>query len=119
MRVELRGTESSRVVLDTPAGEMDVTLHVPGLYNVYNGLAAVAATLAFGIAPQHIKAGLEAFTAAFGRIERVPVPGTGDKRLLMALVKNPVGFNEVLRCCSRCRARGRCRGRTTSADHYQ
>ncbi len=97
VRVELRGTESSRVVLDTPAGEMDVTLHVPGLYNVYNGLAAVAATLAFGIAPQHIKAGLEAFMAAFGRIERVPVPGEGDKRLLMALVKNPVGFNEVLR----------------------
>jgi UDP-N-acetylmuramyl tripeptide synthase len=95
--VELRGTESSRVVLDTPVGEMEVTLHVPGLYNVYNGLAAVAATLAFGIAPQHIKAGLEAFTAAFGRIERVPVPGAGDKRLLMALVKNPVGFNEVLR----------------------
>jgi UDP-N-acetylmuramyl tripeptide synthase len=76
---------------------MGVTLHVPGLYNVYNGLAAVAATLAFGIAPQHIKAGLEAFTAAFGRIERVAVPGAGDKRLLMALVKNPVGFNEVLR----------------------
>lgn len=97
VRVELRGTESSRVVLDTPVGEMDVTLHVPGLYNVYNGLAAVAATLAFGIAPEHIKAGLEAFTAAFGRIERIPVPGPGDKRLLMALVKNPVGFNEVLR----------------------
>ena len=100
------------MVLDTPAGEMDVTVHVPGLYNVYNGLAAVAATLAFGIAPQHIKAGLEAFTAAFGRIERMPVPGTGDKRLLMALVKNPVGFNEVLRMLFPVvGARGRCRGR--------
>lgn len=97
VRVELHGTESSRLLLDTPAGQMEVVLRVPGLYNVYNGLAAVAATLAFGVAPQHIKAGLEAFTAAFGRIERIPVPGEGDRHLLMALVKNPVGFNEVLR----------------------
>src|SRR5206468_1114300 len=36
-------------------------------------------------------------TAAFGRIERVPIPGESNKSLLMALVKNPVGFNEVLR----------------------
>jgi UDP-N-acetylmuramyl tripeptide synthase len=97
LRVELHGTDSSTLLLDTPAGEMQVVVRVPGLYNVYNGLAAVAATLAFGIAPAHIKAGLETFTAAFGRIERIPVPGEGDKRLFMALVKNPVGFNEVLR----------------------
>jgi UDP-N-acetylmuramyl tripeptide synthase len=97
VRVQLRGTESSRIVIQTPAGEIDVTLHVPGLYNVYNGLAAVAAALAFGVEPAAIKAGLEAFTAAFGRIERVDVPVDGNKSLLMALVKNPVGFNEVLR----------------------
>ena len=37
---------------------------------------------------------VERFEAAFGRLERVPMEG---RELLLALVKNPVGFNEVLR----------------------
>ena len=96
-RVRLNGTQDSELSLVTPAGPMQVTLKVPGLYNVYNGLAAVATALAFGISPRHIQEGLANFTAAFGRIERIPVPGSEGKELLMALVKNPVGFNEVLR----------------------
>ena len=96
-QVLLHGTEQSKVSLLTTHGEMNLTLNVPGLYNVYNGLAAVAATLTFGVAPAPIQNGLESFTAAFGRIERVALPGGKGKSLLMALVKNPVGFNEVLR----------------------
>ena len=96
-KVQLNGTESSELTLETPQGPLEVTLKVPGLYNVYNGLAAVSAALAFGVAPQYIKEGLGNFTAAFGRIERVAIPGSEGKSLLMALVKNPVGFNEVLR----------------------
>jgi UDP-N-acetylmuramyl tripeptide synthase len=100
-RVALHGTDHSRLALSTSAGDLELTLKVPGLYNVYNGLAAVTAALALGIAPEHIKRGLEQFSAAFGRIERVTVPGSepgGEgKQLMLALVKNPVGFNEVLR----------------------
>jgi len=96
-QVRLHGTDNSELSLITPAGPMHVTLKVPGLYNVYNGLAAISAALAFGISPRYIQEGLENFTAAFGRIERVAVPGDEGKNLLMALVKNPVGFNEVLR----------------------
>jgi UDP-N-acetylmuramyl tripeptide synthase len=96
-RVRLNGTESSAVTLRTPVGEVDITVQVPGLYNVYNALGAVAAALSFGVPLEIIKRGLESFTAAFGRIERVQVPGEGGRSLLMALVKNPVGFNEVLR----------------------
>jgi UDP-N-acetylmuramyl tripeptide synthase len=96
--VKLNGTGSSLVSLRLPNnGEAEITIGVPGLYNVYNGLAAVAAMLAFGVSIEHIKAGLANFTAAFGRIERVAIPGEDNKSLLMALVKNPVGFNEVLR----------------------
>jgi UDP-N-acetylmuramyl tripeptide synthase len=96
-RVRLHGTDSSELSLITPVGPMQVTLKVPGLYNVYNGLAAISVALAFGISLKHIREGLEKFTAAFGRIERVAIPGDDKKDLLMALVKNPVGFNEVLR----------------------
>ena len=41
-----------------------------------------------------IVAGLERFTAAFGRFERIAV---GDRRLLMLLIKNPAGANEAVR----------------------
>ena len=41
-----------------------------------------------------IAAGLARFTAAFGRFERIEVDG---KRLLILLVKNPAGANEVVR----------------------
>ncbi len=98
-RVALHGTDHSQLALSSPAGDLELTLKVPGLYNVYNGLAAVTAALALGIAPEHIRRGLEQFSAAFGRIERVAVPGPGGegRQLMLALVKNPVGFNEVLR----------------------
>ena len=38
--------------------------------------------------------GLERFTAAFGRFERIAV---GDRRLLVLLIKNPAGANEAVR----------------------
>lgn len=85
---------STRLRVHTPAGEMAVTLPVPGLYNVYNGLAATAGALALGIAPADVARGLARMSAAFGRLERVAV---GDRWVSLALIKNPVGCTEVLR----------------------
>ena len=67
---------------------------LPGLYNVYNALAAVAVCTAIGVQRGTIVQGLETFTTAFGRLERIQVE---DRQLFLALVKNPVGFTEVLR----------------------
>jgi UDP-N-acetylmuramyl tripeptide synthase len=41
-----------------------------------------------------VRAGLEGFGGAFGRVERIPVNG---REVLILLVKNPAGANEVLR----------------------
>ena len=76
------------------AERIDLTLPLPGLYNVYNALAAIAGGLALGIAPAAAAGALGSFRAAFGRLERVPV---GDRAVAVALVKNPVGCTEVLR----------------------
>jgi UDP-N-acetylmuramyl tripeptide synthase len=54
----------------------------------------VATCTVLGVRPDPIARGLETFTAAFGRIERIRVE---DRQVFMALVKNPVGFTEVLR----------------------
>ena len=44
-RVELLGMSGTRVSITTPAGELELSLSLPGLYNVYNALAATACCL--------------------------------------------------------------------------
>jgi lipid II isoglutaminyl synthase (glutamine-hydrolysing) len=92
--VELRGMAGSRVRVRTPAGELSLDLPLPGLYNVYNALAAVAAALELGVAPERVAAALGDVKAAFGRVETLAV---GDGELSILLIKNPAGANEVLR----------------------
>ncbi len=90
----LASTSGSELSLSTPDGPLEVKVSLPGLYNVYNTLAAAATGFALDIPVVAIKQGVDTFSAAFGRIERVAI---GDKMVFLALVKNPVGFNEVLR----------------------
>jgi len=93
-RVVLDGLRGARVTLRTPAGTVQARLPLPGLYNVYNALAATALALALGAPLADVVAGLEAVSPAFGRSETVRV---GERDLLLLLVKNPAGANEVLR----------------------
>jgi UDP-N-acetylmuramyl tripeptide synthase len=92
--IELRGMDGSRVAVRTPGGEMRLELPLPGLYNVYNALAAVAAGLRLGVAPEQIATALGEMRAAFGRVETIEVGGVPVSILL---IKNPAGANEVLR----------------------
>jgi lipid II isoglutaminyl synthase (glutamine-hydrolysing) len=92
--LELNGLESVAFTLLTPKGSRRVELRVPGLYNVYNALAAASLALALGAPLDEIASGLGSFRAAFGRFERIAV---GDRRLLMLLIKNPAGANEAVR----------------------
>jgi len=92
--ITLRGTHSARFELRTPDGVADVDLPLPGLYNVYNALAAAALALALGSALDDVVAGLQEVSPAFGRAETVRL---GGRDLSILLVKNPAGANEVLR----------------------
>jgi UDP-N-acetylmuramyl tripeptide synthase len=84
----------SRSTIRTPEGEIELQLPLPGLYNVYNALAAVTAGLRLGVAPERIAAALGEMRAAFGRVETIAVDGVAVSILL---IKNPAGANEVLR----------------------
>jgi UDP-N-acetylmuramyl tripeptide synthase len=93
-RVELQGTTGAAFDLVTAGGTARVELALPGLYNVYNALAAAAVCLALGIEPAEIATGLGRARPAFGRFERIDVDG---RTLLLLLIKNPAGANEALR----------------------
>ncbi len=93
-RIKLDGMRGSLVEVSTPDGPLELRLPLPGLYNVYNALAALAAALHLGVEPAHAIAGLERTEAAFGRVETLEVEG---KQVSILLIKNPAGANEVIR----------------------
>jgi UDP-N-acetylmuramyl tripeptide synthase len=84
----------SMITIDAIGSEFSIPLRLPGIYNAYNALAAVACTMTLGVEVQTIRAALSAFSSSFGRMELIPV---GSKSAFIALVKNPTGFNEVIR----------------------
>jgi UDP-N-acetylmuramyl tripeptide synthase len=92
--IELSGLESAAFDLVTPEGTRRVSLGLPGLYNVYNAVAAASLSLVLGASLDDVEAGLGRFRAAFGRFERIPA---GEKSVLLLLIKNPAGANEVVR----------------------
>ena len=99
-----RDVSATRVRLD--AGSTEITLRMPvsgafdpirlplpGLYNAYNALAAVAAARALDIPLATATRALAAFRPAFGRLEVAEVDG---RSVRLVLVKNPAGFNAAI-----------------------
>ncbi|SER31004.1 UDP-N-acetylmuramoyl-tripeptide--D-alanyl-D-alanine ligase [Nitrosomonas sp. Nm51] len=59
----------SKLLLQLPDGEIDVNLHVPGVHNIRNALAAAAAAVAVDIDKKTIAAGLQCFKGVRGRLQ--------------------------------------------------
>jgi UDP-N-acetylmuramyl tripeptide synthase len=87
---DLRGTKA---VVSVDGRRADLSLPLPGVYNLYNAVAAMALGIGFGVGMDDILKSLTMTAAAFGRVEEVVIDG---KRLYLLLVKNPAGFTQVL-----------------------
>ena len=69
-------------------------LHVGGLYNIYNALAAYSVGKFMGVPTSSIQKALnDPDERIFGRQEQINVDG---KEITIVLVKNPVGLNQVI-----------------------
>jgi len=77
VHVTSHGTEFT---LQTPTGNVDVLLPLPGRHNIANALAAAALAMAVGAPLSAIKTGLANLTAVPGRL--FPVPLAENKLLL-------------------------------------
>ena len=99
-----RDVSATRVRLEAAASEIDLRVPVssafdpirvplPGLYNAYNALAAIAASRALDIALPTAARAIRSFRAAFGRLEELSVDG---RVVRLVLVKNPAGFNAAI-----------------------
>ncbi len=74
--------------------EINFRVNLPGLYNVYNALAATSMALELGVSPDTIQKALDDYKSVFGRAETLDLKG---KKVFVQLIKNPVGASEVLR----------------------
>ena len=94
----------SRFRLATAVGEEEVTMGLPGDFNVYNALAAAAVALSQGVALADVAQGVASFPGVPGRLERI------DEGQPFAVVVDFAHAPEALR---RVLAflRERCRGR--------
>lgn len=90
--VKQQGIDSISFVVNKSTKAIKIDL--PGLYNVYNSLAAYAVSkVALNLDEKLISASLSGSIAAFGRSETLKYLG---REVLMLLIKNPTGLNQII-----------------------
>lgn len=93
--VEVSATQSRfKLVIDGKVEEC--VLPLPGLFNVYNALAAAAAAHHLGASREAIRYGMKEYSTLFGRSERMTIEG---KSVIVQLIKNPAGATQALASC--------------------
>ncbi len=86
--------ETSEATLVTPSFNEKINIQLPGLYNLYNALAAGAITEYLKVPKEVITYALNNISAAFGRMEKISLPD--GKNIFLMLVKNPTGFTQTI-----------------------
>ncbi|EHL19585.1 hypothetical protein HMPREF9628_01462 [Peptoanaerobacter stomatis] len=63
-------------------------------YHIYNLVSALAVGKTYGISSDDINTVFKNFNLGIGRMEKINI---GDKKILLNLVKNPTGCNEIIK----------------------
>lgn len=84
----------SEVMIDMGDGRpVKAAIHLPGGYNIYNGVSAMCLAKALGLTAAQAVDCLSSFECGFGRMEAFEL---GKATTRMILIKNPAGCNQVL-----------------------
>ncbi len=88
----------STITVQTPQGAFPLDVPLAGLHNVYNAAAALSCAIALALPrplePAGARAALARLRPAFGRLEEIQA---GDRRVVLAFVKNPTSYNATMR----------------------
>ena len=103
--IEVAGWGTSFTAV-TPQGSFPVQMKLPGAFNVYNALAAIAVALSQGVAVENIREGIKAVEQVTGRMEQVDA---GQPfRVMIDFAHTPNSLRSALEA-----ARGMAKGRVT------
>lgn len=92
-QVTASGINGTKVDLLIDGEKLQLELSLPGLYNVYNGLAALGVARCLKLDISAAVGALAGVAAAFGRVEKINYL---NRELLLLLIKNPTGFNQII-----------------------
>lgn len=88
----------SEVTVQTAETTYQLQVPLPGMHNVYNTAAALAGVMASSLPrplePAAARRAMAGLRPAFGRLEEIQA---GDRRIVLAFVKNPTAYNATLR----------------------
>ena len=87
------GSKGSKFEISISGKRTSIALNLPGVYNLYNGLAAIASLSTSKADINTIEKSLAQSKAAFGRFEEISWRG---KKIILLLIKNPTGCTQVL-----------------------
>ncbi len=88
-----QGDWGSKMTVRANGNQSDLSLGLPGLYNIYNALVALAVADCLEIDLAVSVESLAKVSAAFGRMEKINYK---ERELFLLLIKNPTGFNQVI-----------------------
>lgn len=86
--------DQAEVLLKDQDFSLELKTSLSGIFNIYNILGAYSSLKTHEFDLGMFPLVLKEFSAVFGRGEKVQIE---DKQILVALAKNPTGFNEIIR----------------------
>lgn len=86
--VKLNGLKNSVFELKIKNLKLKINLPLPGLYHIYDALAAIGCALLLNLPTNQLTNSLKTYSPAFGRVEKLPFG-------YIFLIKNPAGATQV------------------------
>lgn len=86
--VKLNGLKETSFQLPIVNSKFSISLPLPGIYHIYDFLAAFAAGTHLDFKPEQMISSLKDYSPAFGRVEKLPFG-------YIFLIKNPAGATQV------------------------
>lgn len=93
VNVNLGNLKKSSFELNNKDIKLKINLPLPGIYHIYDALAAISCALNLQITPKDITSSLKTYTPAFGRVEKIDFG-------YIFLIKNPAGATQVFETIS-------------------
>jgi len=97
-KINFNNDFSSDFELKSKKINISATIKLPGLFSIYNFLASSLVASELGIPSKFIKNQILTFPGVFGRFQKVLVRG---REIIIFLIKNPTGANEIIRTISK------------------
>lgn len=90
----INSVKGVKFILNTPKGNVHISMNIPGIFSVYNALSAAGCGYALDISLNDIKKGLESVKGIKGRFEIVPT--NTDYNVIIDYAHTPDGYEKIL-----------------------